>query len=246
MSMNKKIMGTGLLVFFLLSAAAVPAIGDGVAEKNGKISGSVITRTLNDMLNSYYTELALLRTEVKGLSDDSKGYVEWLLDDVEDSLKNVEFYYSDGQYQKMNEELKKIEDGLLKAKREIALIKLISEERGRGGSAVVYNPIFLLLYLIIIAGLYILVKIFILGKQRLKVGKTDLVLIDRQVKREIDQERIPLRRRIEKLEKRVKDIGYKKWRVEIELIKEKYRQGLLGMCEDYLDELERELKGKGK
>lgn len=233
--MDKKLWVIVLVAFIILYITPV-------CSSNNSISGSVITKTLKEMLDSYYTELAYLREEVKEL-EEGRDYIIWMLNDIEDSLRNVEFYYFEKEYKRMNEELKKIDEEIVKAKREMVLLKMVSERKEKIYG---YDIWLLPVYIILIVGVYLFVKIFILGKQRLKVGKVDLTLIDKQVKRDIQKDNIPLIKRIEKIEKEVKDIGNKRWLIEIELIKNKYNQGLLGMCEDYLNTLEKEMKLRKK
>ena len=85
-----------------------------------------------------------------------------------------------------------------------------------------------------------------LSSRQLKIDRIgDLNMINEHILSAPDVTKVPLGARIKRAEEKVKAIGDKRLLIELKLVKEKYRQGLMGLCEDYLLDLERELENYG-
>lgn len=220
---------------FLVSSQETVTIG------NRTVTGSIVAQNLKQMLESYKNEIYELRQKVREskLGKEGEEYIMGILDEAEESLKDVEYYYSQEQYQKLNQELDRVDTKLDTVRREIAFLKAAKTSVSREDNQI---PIFILMGLLLLLSFYLLVKIFIVGEPKDKKGKADLSLINSHIKKK-PVEKAPLDIRIKRLKEKLKSLGkMEQYRLELELIKEKYHQNLYGMCEDYLMDLEKELE----
>ena len=213
--------------------------------KNGviRVRVSNILKEIKNMKKTYIEQIEELRRSSKNFSKNDREYIEYFLSDIERSVKDLDALYIQGEYEKIGTKMRSIETELILIKGKIAELKAASQQK-------FYFDLYTIMGFVLPALAAVLLSFLlitrILPSRQLKIDRIgDLNIINERILSAPDVTKVPLGARIKRAEEKVKAIGDKRLLIELKLVKEKYRQGFMGLCEDYLLDLERELENYG-
>jgi hypothetical protein len=208
-----------------------------------KVRVSNILKEIKNMKRAYIEQIQKLRRDSENFTENDREYINYFLDDIEHSVKDLDTLYVQGEYEKISTKMRSIETELLLIKEKIAKLRATHHQE-------FHVDFYILLGFVLPAALGSVLLIFIVktffftGKIKLERIE-DLKTINESIVHTHECIKVPLHVRIKRAEEKVRVIDDKRLMTELELIKEKYRQGFKGLCEDYLADLERELKRYG-
>lgn len=213
--------------------------------KNGviRVRVSNILKEIKNMKKSYIGQIEELRKISENFSKTDKEYIEYFLSDIERSVKDLDALYIQGEYEKIGTKMRSIETELILIKGKVAELKAAGQQK-------FYFDIYALMGFVLPALAAVLLSLLFLTRilltRQLKINRScDLKIINERILSAPDVKKVPLDVRIKRIEEKVKAIGDKRLLRELKLMKEKYRQGFMGLCEDYLLDLERRLEDYG-